>query len=188
MPRHRLAWCYLEKMTGLFDGREKRMLHVAPEPCLEKPLHRRVGAGYLTADLLNPHAMVKMDITDIQYPDEAFDAIYCSHVLEHVSDDRAALREMRRVMKPRGWALILVPITADTTYEDPSITDPEDRLRVFGQEDHVRRYGPDFQGRLEEAGFGLDVVRATDFLDQESCERMGLDVTEELFFCAKSPS
>jgi SAM-dependent methyltransferase len=186
MPRHRAAWLYFDKMTDLFEGRDKRMLHVAPEPCLEKGLRKRIGSGYLTADLFSPHVMVNMDITDIKYPDETFDVIYCSHVLEHVSDDRAALIEMRRVLKPKGWAAILVPITADETYEDPSITDPAERLRLFGQEDHVRRYGPDFVDRLKEAGFEIQVIRAPDFLDQETCDRMGLDDSEEIYFCAKT--
>lgn len=187
MPRHRLAWLYFESKTDLLDGREKRMLHIAPEPCLEKPLRKQIGANYVTADLLSPHAMVKMDITNIQYSDDTFDVIYCSHVLEHVSDDMAAIREMRRVLGPDGWALILVPITADETHEDPSVTDPAERLRLFGQEDHVRRYGPDFTDRLKDAGFKVEVIRASDFLTNDQCGRMGLDDSEEIYFCAKNP-
>jgi SAM-dependent methyltransferase len=188
MPRHRLAWLYFENKTHLLDGSEKSMLHIAPEPCIEKPLRKLIGPNYLTADLLSSHAMVKMDITNIQYSDETFDVIYCSHVLEHVSDDMAALREMRRVLRPQGWALILVPITADRTHEDPSVTDPAERLRLFGQEDHVRRYGPDFTDRLKDAGFKIDVIRASDFLAKDQCERMGLDDSEEIYFCAKNAS
>jgi SAM-dependent methyltransferase len=97
---------------------------------------------------MNPRAMVRMDITDIQYPKDTFDVIYCSHVLEHVVDDRKAMREFHRVLRPDGWALLLVPITVEKTFEDPSVTDPEERLSVFGQEDHVRCYGPDYVERL----------------------------------------
>jgi hypothetical protein len=93
LERHRLVWLYLVNRTELFDGKPKRMLHVAPEQCFERRLRARLGAGYLTADLLDPHTMERMDITDIQYPDESFDVIYCSHVLEHVPDDRRAMRE-----------------------------------------------------------------------------------------------
>jgi SAM-dependent methyltransferase len=188
MPRHRLTWLYFENITNIFDGHDKQMLHVAPEPCLEKQLKSRLGRGYLTADLLSPHAMVKMDITDIQYADETFDVIFCSHVLEHVPDDRAALSEMRRVLKKQGWALILVPITAEQTFEDPSVTSPSERLRLFGQEDHVRRYGPDFTSRLTDSGFDLKTVRAGDFLDSEKIARMGIDESEELYFCIKRSS
>ena len=185
VERHRLTWRYFEMMTDLFDGRPKRMLHIAPEPFFEKPLRKRLGAGYLTADLYNPRAMVKMDITDIQYPNQTFDVVYCSHVLEHVPDDRRAIREFHRVLKEQGWALLLVPITTDRTFEDPSVTDPAKRLELFGQQDHVRRYGPDFVGRLEEAGFDVNVVNPKDFLREEEIARIGVAEAGEIFFCTK---
>jgi ubiquinone/menaquinone biosynthesis C-methylase UbiE len=90
-----------------------------------------------------------MDITDIQYPDNTFDVIYCSHVLEHVPDDRKAMREFARVLKPEGWAVFMVSLSEEHTIEDPSITSPAERERLFGQHDHVRRYGPDFKDRLD---------------------------------------
>jgi SAM-dependent methyltransferase len=183
--RHRLTWVYLQQQTDLFNGGPKSVLHVAPEPFFEDRLRSVLGRDYLTADLLNPRAMVKMDITDIQYPDDTFDVVYCSHVLEHVPDDRKAMRELRRVMKPDGWAILLVPITADATFEDPSITDPQERLRAFGQEDHVRRYGPDYLDRLREAGFDVRVSKVHDFLATDDINKMGIDTGEEIFFCTK---
>jgi len=105
--------------------------------------------------------MVKMDITDIQYPDASFDAIICNHVLEHVPDDRRAMRELYRVLKPGGWAILQVPYSEQITQsiEDPSITTPEARARVFGQEDHVRIYAKeDYLTRLEEAGFRMELL------------------------------
>jgi SAM-dependent methyltransferase len=174
LERHRLVWLYFTNRTDLFDGRPKQVLHVAPEQCFEARLRARVGAGYLTADLLDPHVMQGMDITRIEYPDESFDVIYCSHVLEHVPEDRQAMREFRRVLKPSGWALLLVPITADRTVEDPAVTDPSERLRRFGQEDHVRRYGPDYEDRLREAGFEVVVTEVSDLVGSEAAARMGL--------------
>jgi ubiquinone/menaquinone biosynthesis C-methylase UbiE len=120
------------------------MLHVAPEPCFERRFRERLGKSYITGDLFDPGAMVKMDITDIKYPDQSFDVIYCSHVLEHVQDDRRAMREFHRVLKRAGWAILLVPVTAEVTFEDPAIIEPRERLEAFGQEDHVRRYGSDY--------------------------------------------
>ena len=96
VERHRLIWVYFNQQTDLFDGRPKKVLHVAPEPFFESQLRKSLGHTYLTADLYNPRAMVKMDITDIQYPDDTFDVVYCSHVLEHVPDDRQAMREIRK--------------------------------------------------------------------------------------------
>jgi SAM-dependent methyltransferase len=118
--------------------------------------------------------MVKMDITNIEYDNQSFDVIYCGHVLEHVQDDRRAMREFHRVLRRNGWAILLVPITAEETFEDPSIVDPKQRLEAFGQEDHVRRYGPDYIDRLCEAGFKVDVAKVEDLVDKDDAIRMGL--------------
>lgn len=187
LERHRLVWRYLEDRTDIFQRREMRMLHVAAEPCLASRLRHVVGAGYLTADLIQP-ADIKMDITDIQFPDDSFDIVYCSHVLEHVPDDRKAMREFHRVLKPTGFALLLVPITVEQTVEDPSVTDPQERLRLFGQDDHVRRYGRDYIDRLREAGFSVEMIRADDFLTTDEIERtaVGGSTAGEVFHCTKS--
>jgi SAM-dependent methyltransferase len=186
LERQRLLWLFLTEKTDPFDGQPKKMLHVAPELCLEPRFLQRVGDGYLTADLNSPRAMVKMDITDIEFPDESFDVIYCSHVLEHVDDDRKAMREFYRVLKTGGWAILLVPITDPVTFEDPSVVDPQERLRVFGQEDHVRRYGPDYVDRLREAGFRVEATTAADLASPADIVRMGLTpAAGEIYFCSK---
>jgi len=187
LERHRLVWVFLQRKTDLFDGRDKVVLHVAPERCLESRLRERLGKSYLTADLHSPHAMVKMDITDIRYPDESFDVIYCSHVLEHVQDDRRAMRELHRVLRRTGWAILLVPIKAEKTFEDPTITDPKERIAVFGQADHVRNYGPDYVDRLRDAGFAVSVTTAADLLDRNTATLMGLSAGGgEIFYCTKA--
>ena len=179
-------WLFLKRKTDFFDGTPKRMLHVAPEHCLSGHFRREIGAGYLTADLQQGRAMVEMDITDIQYPDRSFDVIYCSHVLEHVQDDRQAMREFRRVLDDGGWAILLVPITRQRTHEDPSITEPEERLKAFGQEDHVRRYGPDYVDRLRESGFTVQITRVGDLADEEEAATMGLTpASGEIYFCTR---
>ena len=162
------------------------MLHVAPEQCFESRLKERLGDNYLTADLRGPHAMVQMDVTDIKYPDESFDVVYCSHVLEHVQEDKKAMREFYRVLKRDGWAILLVPITAEETFEDPSIIESQERLKAFGQEDHVRRYGPDYVSRLREAGFRVEVTKVHDLVQQDEAIRMGLTpASGEIYFCTK---
>ena len=95
------------------------------------------------------------------------------------------MRELRRVLKSDGWAVLLVPITADETFEDPSVTDPAERLRLFGQEDHVRRYGPDYRQRLEESGFKVTVSVASDFMDDHDAARFGVDREEQIFLCKR---
>src|SRR5262249_22552432 len=111
---------------------------------------------------------------DIQFSDATFDVIYCSHVLEHVRNDRRAMREFHRVLKPAGWAVLLVPITVERTFEDDSVVEPTQRLRLFGHEDHVRRYGPDYVDRLEAAGFDVEEIRAADLCSEEDARRMGV--------------
>lgn len=186
LERHRFVWLYLTHRTNLFDGHPKRVLHVAPEQAFEGRLRDRLGAGYLTADLLDPHVMERMDITDIQYPDESFDVIYCSHVLEHVEDDQRAMREFRRVLKKSGWAILLVPIMGDMTFEDPTVVRPSDRLRVFGQEDHVRRYGRDYADRLRRAGFDVQVTRVSDMIPSSQAVRMGVTGAGDIYHCRRA--
>lgn len=157
LERHRLVWLFFQRHTDLFAGGRQKMLHFAPEVNLSFRFSELPGLDYVSADLHDPAAMVKADITDLQFPDETFDVIYCSHVLEHIPDDRKAMRECRRVLKQSGYAVILVPITAASTTEDPSVTDPKERERLYGQWDHVRQYGPDFAGRLQEAGFDVSI-------------------------------
>ena len=185
LERHRFLWLFWTRSTDLFHGRAPRFLHIAPEPCFEHRLRARLGKGYLTADLENP-ADVRMDITDIKYSAESFDVVYCSHVLEHVPDDRKAMREFHRVLAKDGWAIILVPIMADFTHEDPNETDPKERLRRFGQDDHYRVYGPDFVDRLRAAGFEVKVVRVADLVDDVQAKHMGLtEGSGDIYYCTK---
>jgi SAM-dependent methyltransferase len=185
LERHRLLWLFLKKKTNLFDGKTKKVLHVAPEQCLESRFLKKLGEDYVTADLNNPRAMIKMDIMDIQYDQETFDVIYCSHVLEHVPDDRKAIREFFRVLKPGGWAILLVPINAEKTFEDPSIVEPKERLKAFGNEDHVRKYGPDYIDRLREAGFEVQITKCSDLATPEEMIKMGLSAQGKIFYCTK---
>ena len=131
--------------------------------------------------------MVHMDITDIRFPDESFDVIYASHVLEHVDDDRRAIRELHRVLRTGGWAVLPVPIHGKETREDPSVTDPEERQRLFGQSDHVRKYGRDgeYERRLRGSGFDVTVEGFVRELGPESVRRYRLDPADDIYVCTK---
>jgi SAM-dependent methyltransferase len=154
---------FFQRETELFDSRPKRLLHFAPEPAIAGRLRAIDNLDCVTADLLDPNVSMSVDIANMpSVPDASFDFLYCSHVLEHVADDRKAIRECARVLKPEGRAVFMVPITASVTYEDPSIADPRERERLFGQHDHVRRYGPDFRGRLKDGGFDVRVFSANE--------------------------
>lgn len=189
LERHRFVWIFFQQQTCLFDGQPKRLLHFAPEPEFARKFKKIRTLEYVTADLLDPDVSLKTDICQIDCPDESFDIVYCSHVLEHVQDDRKAIAEIYRVLKKEGLAVILVPITAETTFEDPSITDPHLREQMFGQYDHVRRYGPDFSKRLVAQNFAVSAVCVSDLLSPQQAERMGLAAVNErkmpVFSCRK---
>lgn len=114
------------------------------------------------------------DLTAAPLPYDSFDVIVCNHVLEHIPDDRAALREIRRMLAPLGWALLMTPIMVESTMEDLTLPDPRERLRRFGQEDHVRRYGWNYVDRIREARFAAEVVRLEQDLSAADVERYRL--------------
>lgn len=201
LERHRLVWLFFGLHTDLFAGLRaeagpdrapwptRTLLHVAPEPPMEDRLTQLPDLQYLSADLEPGKAMVTMDITAIDRPDETFDVIYASHVLEHIPDDVQAMRELRRVLKPDGWAVLEVPIHGPTTREDPTVTDPKERARLFGQHDHVRMYGHDgeYERRLRAAGFDVTVVALTDEIGAAASRRFRLRPGEDVYLCRKDP-
>jgi SAM-dependent methyltransferase len=158
-----VLWPYLSDVIEAGN----RVLHFAPEPVIARNLSA-LSVEYVPADLdpgashlARGIAVQVADITRQPWPDNHFDIAIVSHVLEHIDDDAAALRELYRVLRPGGMAVIQVPNdpTRDKTYEDPTIVTEADRRRHFGQSDHMRVYGRDLTLRLREPGFGLEVQR-----------------------------
>jgi SAM-dependent methyltransferase len=175
LERHRL-FVLMAARHGYFT-REQRVLHFAPEPALGAFIRVRVK-DYVTADAAPGRADRVENIEALTLPSASFDVVVCSHVLEHV-DDRAALREIRRVVRPGGVAYLMVPLVEgwDTTYEDARLLGREERALHFGQADHLRWYGRDFRDRVREAGFSLTEHCAT---GAETAE-YGLTLGERVF-------
>jgi len=186
LERHRLIYLYLEQKTNLYKEPIK-LLHFAPEHQLQERFLQEKNIDYLSCDLDMPTAMDKQDITSLTYEDNRFDAIICNHVLEHIPNDAKAMEELYRVLKPNGWAILQTPMLSDlVSREDFSITDPKERERVFGQNDHVRIYGMDKKQRLENAGFQVlvdDFVRSN-FSEKER-SYLGLEEFEDVWLVKK---
>jgi SAM-dependent methyltransferase len=187
LERDRLAWLQLMKEQSLLVP-PIRLLHVAPEACFAPRLRATLGAAYITADLSRADVDVQLSIEQLPFPDGSFDAIICNHVLEHVADDRKAMREIHRALRPGGWALLQVPLAEELacTLEDDSVVTPSERKRRFGQHDHVRAYGRDYRDRLREAGFRVECLRVADLYRRTEIERYGLDPSETLHLCRRS--
>jgi SAM-dependent methyltransferase len=177
---------YLRTYTDVF-ARPQRLLHIAPEPGISNVLSRIATLDYITGDLSSSLAQMRIDVTALPFSDASFDAAICSHVLEHVIDDGAAISELFRVVSPGGWAWLDSPVERGraTTFEDPQITSPDDRERVFGQWDHVRIYGTDLYDRWLAAGFAVETVDITD--SGQPGPRLGLPV-EPARVCRKPRS
>lgn len=185
--RIRLLYLFLKNKTNVYTNNLK-LLHIAPEPSLEYIFKHQNNIDYLTADMNPEMVMEKMDITDIQYPESFFDAIICNHVLEHIPDDHKAMSELFRVLKPGGWAILQVPFSkiSNKTFENQNIITPEDRERIFGQTDHVRIYGKDYNDRLKKAGFEIETYSWTEDNELENPNNyFGLNEDEVVFYCRK---
>ena len=175
--RERLMAIYLDKVFAKFDPtRRCRLIEFAPADGLPRIFARYPFIDYRSADLTRPDVDEHVDLTALTYPDRSVDVLLCSHVLEHVSDDRKAMREIRRVLKPDGFGILLVPLIVglEETHEDPSFDTLELRWKYFGMGDHVRQYGKrDFIERLEAAGLSVDQVGIEHF-DAEAFRRAGI--------------
>jgi SAM-dependent methyltransferase len=186
LERHRLIWLYLQNQSD-FLTRPRRLMHVAPEQCFYNRFKKLTHIDYVTADLESPLADYHFDLHEIPFEENSFDMILCNHVLEHVTDDRKVMSEFLRVLKPGGFAILQVPLEPHrpTTYEDPSITDPREREKAFGQKDHLRVYGLDYPGRLREAGFSVAEKLVSATFTPEQINRYRLAPDETLYIASK---
>jgi SAM-dependent methyltransferase len=156
--RHRLMFTFLLRHTNLLRSRV-RLLHFAPEKCIGESLKKQSDIDYVSCDIEPSRYFedtVRVDACDIQFPDESFDAVISSHVLDAIPDDTKALREIWRILRPGGWALIAIPVYGDRTFEDPSLNG-EGRQRMYGAQAHQRLNGLDFKAKLVNAGFTVQI-------------------------------
>ena len=193
VERHRLLWKYLNDKTNFRTWDNINLLHFAPEKVFHKifstlPIHYFPCVLFPEDFYLKDGVKVqKGDITAIPFEDNFFDVEICSHVLEHIEDDRRAMSELYRVMKPGGWGIFQVPIdySLEKTYEDFSITSLEGRKKAFGQEYHVRWYGNDYKDRLASVGFKVTVDNYVKTFSKEEIEKYAFEGYELVYYCRK---
>lgn len=177
--RNRLLFIALQKMGAI--NASSTIVHFGPERCLER-WFRSQYKGYKTADLTRADVDLQINIENIDLESGSVDIVLCSHVLEHV-DDRKALQELHRILKPAGVLFAMVPIVEgwEHTYEDPSIRDEKDRWLHYGRTDHLRFYGADFRDRVAAAGFQVSEYTAYG----TEAVRYGLTRGEKVFLCTR---
>jgi len=186
LERHRLLWLYLKNETNFFT-KNLKVLHFAPEQAFYNRFKKQKNLNYTTTDLESPLADVKADICNLPFESDSYDVILCNHVLEHIPDDIKAMRELYRVLKPGGMAILQIPqdLSREKTFEDNSITDKKERAKIFGQYDHVRVYGRDYFDKLRTIGFKVDEVDYTAKLSKEEVEKYCLAKGEIIPVCYK---
>lgn len=184
MDRQRLLWLYLKNFTDFFN-KNLKLLHFAAPEKIYNLLKSHEKIDYYPVDFKKRRSDLQLDIQKIPLEDNCFDYIWCSHVLEHVKDDQKALRELYRVLKPGGTAIILIPINAEKTEEFIHLNTPKQRLEKTGHHDHYRNYGFDFKKRLVDSGFKVQDLKAKDVFSSEELEKIQCDESEIIYFCSK---
>lgn len=171
-----------------------KIVDFAPSPPLSRFIRKLIANiphsfSYVTADLCRDNVDDRVDIMDMKiYGDNSVDFFICSHVLEHVEDDKKALAELFRILKQGGRGILIVPIvlTIDDIDEDPSVADPAERWRRFGQFDHVRLYSrKGFLARVREAGFTTHHF-GSDHFGKETFREHGITEQSILYIVEKT--
>ena len=187
LERQRFLWLFLANETNFFSAKLK-FLQFAPELYLQKKFKAQKNIDYVSTDLYSTLAEIQTDIQDMKvFGDNSFDALLCSHVLDHVDDDRKAMRELLRVLKPGGWAIIQssIDLSREKTWDEPEAKTPQERLRIFGQADLARKYGVDIKERLNEAGFKTQARKYGKELGEQAVKEYGTYSNANIYYCEK---
>lgn len=187
--RHRLFWLFLERETDVLKGNH-RVLHCAPQWGIQKRMETYANLDYIPGDKFMPgydyyEGVVNIDLLDLDFEDNSFDYIICNRVMEHIPDDMQAYTEMYRTLKQGGIAYISVPMDLEMEKTHEAYTDLENRIRYYGQWDHVRMYGKDIKDRIESVGFKVEFNTYSDQFNEEEFRKYGL--TKDTIIIAKKP-
>lgn len=191
IDRHRqlftLTYAFLKE-----QNRPINLLHIAPENSLSERFRKFPLVDYYAIDKFEkgyhyPSYVQSMDITDLKFGDNMFDLLICSHVLEHVEKDVLALQNFWRVLKPGGIGYLVVPYFSEleNTYEDARANNDEMRYLLYGQKDHVRKYGCDFIAKLRNNGWTAEAINFKDLYSETECIKLGFINAETIFKITK---
>lgn len=181
--RERHAFLYLSALNLMDAWPRQRILHFAPERVLRRIISNRKPSKYVCADLTpSEQGVLAIDIESIPFPDGSFDFVIANHVLEHVSDFRAALSEIYRCLSPGGLALLQVPFAAQLrdTFELAEIRSAEARFQAYGQEDHLRMFGNNVVDVFCSVGFISRCKQHFELLPEYDPAVYGVNVREPL--------
>ncbi len=209
LARHRGLYLEMERETNIFNETNNiKILHFAPEPSLYRLFDKKDKIDYVPVDLnkelykkelfffcagitlkyfenYQDYIKEQMDVQDIPYDNNTFDYIIINHVLEHVLQDKKAINEIYRVLKPGGVAFISVPIGGEITNEDERINTPELRLKYYEDPTHLRLYGRDLKGKLEDFGFEVEEYCSGTYFSKKDKKLYNLPDDEYTYICRK---
>lgn len=192
VDRSRLLYLFFKLRTDIYK-KKTLLLHISPNHEIARALGENANVqqvcGTIEPEQYKEFNAIYLDVQNIEAADNYFDVVVCCHVIEHVEDDSRALKEIYRVLKPKGFAVLQVPLALnlEKTLEDKNDRTPKQRKIAYGQVDHVRLYGLDYFERIQAAGFR--VVRDNPFdhgwLTKEELERHRLDRIEDVIMACK---
>ena len=123
-------------------------------------------------------------------PGSQYDVIIFSHLLQYIKDEQTILGELKRLLRPGGFVIIITHINweMDRTYENPVTDEDKDRLHLYFEPGLQRVYGSDFQKKLIKAGFVVETIDYAYQLGSVAREyyRLGDGTREMIFKCKKS--
>lgn len=180
--------CWVLKNKTDISQISGKIIHFAPEKAAVNYIKQNNAIDYYTCDIVPGRAMYIADMLAIPYENETFDYAICNHVMEHIVNEKGAVSEIKRVLKKNGKWIFSFPICTDMrTYDDKAVISPKDRLKEYGQEDHVRLYGNDYLERFQSYGLELQVISPEKELEDKDIHKFGF-IKDDVILIAKKTS